>query len=139
MEELESFNSITLVGYYGKNNLGDDLMLASLLEEFPNHQIKILAFDKLIGFDEYKNINEVHIWPNMKRKKMQTFLRAIKGSEAVVWGEELVLQMKMGMDFFKYMPIAKTLGKKIIYTGVGVGNLKRKKQKIKSRFLNKNS
>lgn len=136
MQELLNYNKITLVGYYGKNNLGDDMMLESILKELPNHEVKILAFGNLDSvISNYKNVREVFVWPNSKVKKVQAFLSAIKGSEAIVWGGGTCFTDEDGDGFFKYMPLGKLLGKKIIYSGIGVGNLSKRNRKAKANYL----
>ncbi|MFP8640610.1 polysaccharide pyruvyl transferase family protein [Priestia aryabhattai] len=131
-------SEITLVGYYGMDNFGDDLMLKSLLDEFEKHDLKvnILAYREVswLSTEAYPNV-KVWIWPDSKLGKFQLFKKASQNSKAVFWGGGTCFTDEDGDGYFKYMLYAKLLGKKVGYLGVGIGNLSKTSRLFKTKKL----
>ncbi|MGM7721723.1 polysaccharide pyruvyl transferase family protein [Metabacillus sp. Hm71] len=126
--------SKTYLGYYGMLNLGDDLMLKTLLETGTNEKRTVIQFkdNPLPGQD--KNIKFL-TWPDGKFTKITFALRLILQSKEVIFGGGTCFTDEDGDGFFKYMVMAKLLGKKVKYKAIGIGNLKRKSRIFKTKIL----
>lgn len=135
-ELIPKIKQITLVGYYGRDNIGDDLMLESILTFLNNHKVKVIviSFNKVDWLEEYDNVVNV-IWPAKRKDKITFFLKNIYHSDAIMWGGGTCFTDEDGDGFFKYMVLAKLIRKKIIYYGVGLGNLTRLSRAIKTFIL----
>lgn len=117
---------ISLIGYYGFKNIGDDLMLSNLISFFlAKKKIKrIFVFVR----DNYYQINneKVKIIPLSKLSRLKkTF--AILRSNFVIWGGGTCLyegSNNRGLyDLYKVQKITNMFGKKFIFFGIGVGFL----------------
>ncbi len=127
---------IALIGYYGANNIGDDIMLLALIENLvrlrPDIKINILlvancqnndlAFLKPFSYNihYYKRNAISHI------SNLRIILHAIKDCESVFWGGGTCFTDEDGLGI-KVLLLAKLFGKKVGYIGIGIGNLKRVK------------
>lgn len=132
---LKSIKEVTIVGYYGANNLGDDLMLESIIRELKNYPIRInvIAFGDVHWLDSSINLFK---WRKKDRLgNVKILLKAIKNSDILLWGGGTCFTDEDGDGMFIPMLIAKFFRKKIFYIGVGIGNLKRKSRRIKTIIL----
>lgn len=132
---LNGVKEITIVGYFGADNFGDDLMLKSLIDVLDNKSIKfnIFAHGKIKWID--KSIH-VEYW-NYKDKlsEFRSFNKLIKNSSLILWGGGTCFTDEDGDGLFKYMLYAKLIGKKIGYAAVGIGNLNRFSRSLKTKVL----
>ncbi|MED3823623.1 polysaccharide pyruvyl transferase family protein [Priestia flexa] len=135
---IRSRDEITIVGYYGMDNFGDDLMLKTLLDEFKKNNIKvnILAYQKIswLSVSEYPN-TKIWIWPESKIGKFKAFAQCISKSVGVFWGGGTCFTDEDGDGYFKYMVYTKLLMKKVGYIGVGIGNLNKFSRRVKTKIL----
>lgn len=133
--ELNKANKITIVGYYGVNNLGDDLMLKSIVDELSTLNIKI----NVIGFGDIKWLDktiDIIKWKKRDNVANLKILRdATRDSDLIMWGGGTCFTDEDGDGMFMPMNIAKLLGKKIFYVGVGIGNLNRLSRRLKAKWL----
>ncbi|ELK44153.1 polysaccharide pyruvyl transferase family protein [Halobacillus sp. BAB-2008] len=122
------------MGYYGRNNLGDDLMLKNivgiLLEK--NIRVNVMSFGSVDWLDESVN---VCLWGDTKLQKIRNFNRTTKKSSIIIFGGGTCFTDEDGDGFFKFMSLSKLKKKRIAYIGVGIGNLKRKQSKLKTKHL----
>jgi len=143
---LNSHSGLTLVGYYGYNNLGDDLLLLSSLEILDeiNYKEKIRVtsdgnFDALLKFfPEGLNIEKIERLP-------LKVLKAIKKSKMTVFGGGNLFQDETSYrSFLYYYYLAKTTlkqGKKFLMMSQGFGPLRNShaNQKLDNILRNPNT
>jgi polysaccharide pyruvyl transferase WcaK-like protein len=122
------------MGYYGMLNLGDDLMLKTLLEANAAENKTVIQFknNPLPGQDEKTTYLT---WPDGKIAKIKFAAKFILGSKELIFGGGTCFTDEDGDGFFKYMIMGKLLGKKITYKAIGIGNLKRKSRIFKTKIL----
>lgn len=135
---IEEDKETTILGYYGMDNFGDDLMLKGILGQLENHGLKvnILSYKKInwLSKENYPNV-KVFIWPKSKIGKYKIFKKASENSRTVFWGGGTCFTDEDGDGYFKYMVYAKLLGKKVGYLGVGIGNLNKSSRLLKTKIL----
>ncbi len=135
---LNEGTEITILGYYGMDNFGDDLMLKSIIEDFSLKKLKIniLAYREIswLNSDEYPHV-KVMVWPDGKLGKLKFFRKVTKNSSIIAWGGGTCFTDEDGDGYFKYMVYSKLIGKKVVYLGVGIGNLNRYARKLKTIIL----
>ncbi|WP_077623337.1 polysaccharide pyruvyl transferase family protein [Sediminibacillus massiliensis] len=131
---LKQTKEVTLIGYYGRNNFGDDLMLKNITDTFQQYNLKVnvIAFGEIPWLDNSVN---VHQWGENKLEKFKTFQKATKKSSLIIFGGGTCFTDEDGDGFFKFMSFAKLIRKKIAYIGIGIGNLKRTSRMLKTKFL----
>ena len=128
--------SLTIIGYYG-DNFGDLLMLNGLLQNIPDDysKINILSYSSLLNeVDLDLNERNIEIYDLNAKGKIKTIRRALKSSNSILWGGGTCFNDIDGAGAIKTMLLAKLLGKKCIYFGVGVDTLKKRKSKIQLWF-----
>ena len=133
---------ITIVGYYGYDNLGDDLMLDCLLESICENRplLKVDVFakesDNLKAIcKKYKSVNYVLFKERDKFHNIRTYLRSIFFSSITIWGGGTCFSDEDGIGNYKYFFLNYLFRKKFAYVGIGVGNLNKKESISKTRFL----
>lgn len=126
--------SKTYLGYYGMLNLGDDLMLKTLLESNPVEKINVVQFKNNPLPGQGENISFL-TWPDGKLAKITFAAKFILRSQELIFGGGTCFTDEDGDGFFKYMIMAKLLGKKVKYKAIGIGNLKRKSRILKTKIL----
>jgi polysaccharide pyruvyl transferase WcaK-like protein len=116
----------TFQGYYGLGNLGDEVMLYGLLhalsEVIPGLEVRVLmapggSADELLlppGID----VEPVTI------HGIRDVLAALRGAEALVWGGGTCLHGR-GACGLKRNLLARLLGKRVVWVGVGVEEVER--------------
>lgn len=112
---------VFLIGYYGYDNLGDDLLLFEIVERLKKHnhfEISALSFDA-------KKISTIYGVKGISRLKNFSIVRHIMSVDVVVCGGGSILQDKTSSkSLYYYMSIlflAKLFGKKIYLIGNGYG------------------
>lgn len=126
--------SKTYLGYYGMQNLGDDLMLKTLLESSTNEKINVIQFKNNPLPDQNGNVTFL-TWPEGKLAKVLFAIKFILRSKELIFGGGTCFTDEDGDGFFKYMVIGKLLGRKVKYRAIGVGNLKRNSRILKTKIL----
>lgn len=133
---------ITIVGYYGYDNLGDDLMLDCLLNKinnrYPKIKVKLLAkwsenLQKIT--EQHKNVEYIYFKPKSKFYNFWTYLKTILLSDLTIWGGGTCFSDEDGIGNYKYFMLNYFLAKKFAYLGIGIGNISKKESISKTRFL----
>ncbi|MCG7212879.1 polysaccharide pyruvyl transferase family protein [Paenibacillus mucilaginosus] len=133
---LRDTREITLVGYYGVNNFGDDLMLRSILDKLAPYRLKVNLISyggpiPWIGRDV-----RVYFWTRGRRgRNIRMFLQAIASSSLVLWGGGTCFTDEDGDGLFRPMMLALLSGKRIAYMAAGIGNLRRWSRRTKTAVL----
>ncbi|MEY1639340.1 polysaccharide pyruvyl transferase family protein [Tenuifilum osseticum] len=119
---------LILLGYYGYNNFGDDLMLSCLvneLKEISNINIHVFVrFKKNFFLNEKNNCNvNVHyFYENSMFRNVINFIKISFKSKFVIWGGGTCFSDQDGVDI-RYFLLSKFLLCKIGYIGIGVGKV----------------
>lgn len=133
---------VTLMGYYGAGNFGDDLMLYILCEELlaqhPGLQIDVFinGRNKFPTFiPESERVKVIDFQYSGSWNKMSTLVKYMRSRDAFIWGGGTCFTDKDAIGYFDKFTRARLLGCKIAYVGVGVGKLTRLQRIIKTRIL----
>lgn len=134
---------MVLWGYYGYNNFGDDLMLYNIVNYLDNKvEIEILTVNKSItDIKETQNVKLVETFRNNKLKNLLQFVKCLKNSDFLVWGGGTCFSEEDGVVSPIQLGLAKLLGVKVIFMGVGISPIKdsamKKKMKLVARLTDK--
>lgn len=132
---------ISIIGYYGAN-FGDLLMLNVLLRSFEKKydiiniftygDVEILAkvLQHNTNFKKYQLVSLVK--PNAGAE----FRKHVKGSSSINWGGGTCFMDEGGTGGIKYMLLAKILGVKVNYIGIGVDKHSKQSTKMYIRVAN---
>ena len=119
---------LTIIGYY-ESNFGDLLMLQGIIEHLPEHirNINILSYgnfslhDLFVQKDRFRfKVYNCFQW----RKQFIAILGALFRSGYCMWGGGTCFNNVDGTGGVKWMLLAKLLGVKVIYFGIGIDLLK---------------
>lgn len=126
---------IFLIGYYGYDNLGDDLLLYEIVEKLKlsgRFEISALSFDA-------KKISALYGIKGVSRLKSFSIVNHIRSVDVVVCGGGSILQDKTSSkSLYYYMGIlflAKLFGKKIYLLGNGYGPIDKAHNKMMVSML----
>jgi len=122
---------LTIVGYYG-DNYGDLLMLYGVINNIPPiySQVNVLTNSSYIQFENLKKFDKKIVFFNYGTNKTSTVFKALKGSDKIMWAGGTCFNDVNGTGAVKIMLIAKLLGKKCLYFGIGVNTLRKFKSKL---------
>lgn len=132
---------ISIIGYYGAN-FGDLLMLNVLLKSFDKKYDVINIFTygdvdiltKVLKgnphFAKYRLISLV------KADAVSQFRQHVKGSTSINWGGGTCFMDEGGTGGLKYMMLAKMLGVKVNYIGIGIDKHTKQTTKMYIRLAN---
>ncbi len=115
---------IFLLGFYGYDNIGDEVLLASILDALraPNIDFKVLSYNA-------KKTEQLHAVTAVSRRKSIGVIKQIASSDVIVVGGGSILQdITSSKSFFYYMSIlliGKMLGKRVYLLGNGFGPIKK--------------
>lgn len=133
---------ILIVGYYGYDNLGDDLMLLSLLneikEKLPKLEIIILARESqnLVNLIEtYDNVEIEYFKSNSKAFNFYLYIKTIFTVDLTIWGGGTCFSDQDGVGNFKFFIFNLLTRRKFSYLGVGIGELKNSKARLITKIL----
>lgn len=117
--------SISIIGYYGAGNLGDELLLKStinLIESLGSFQINIFSSDTDSTQQDYPHCNifdKFSLWE---------LISGIAQSEIIVFGGGSIFQDKSSFKscfyYFAVSLITKLFGEKLVLLGQGIGPFK---------------
>lgn len=118
---------LTLIGYYGARNIGDDLMLDGLIRQFEESDSisKIYVFS---GASYYaRNGNKTSfVTPNMRLYRLRK-LYAVLVSRCVIWGGGTCLYEasdNMGLtDIARWQLLAHFMRTRFAFLGIGIGDV----------------
>ncbi|SDE77899.1 polysaccharide pyruvyl transferase family protein [Cellulophaga baltica] len=133
---------ITLVGYYGYDNLGDDIMLDCILKEIanqiPNIKVEIICknSENLSSIlSKYEYVNHIEFKSKNKFQNFKIYIKSIRNSDITIWGGGTCFSDEDGIGNFKYFIFNILLNKPFAYLGIGIGNLNKVRSKIKTKIL----
>src|SRR5690606_18188558 len=133
---------ILIVGYYGYDNLGDDLMLLALLnginDSLENLKITILArksqnLANLI--DKFENVEIAYFKMNNKPFNLYLYVKTIFTVDLTIWGGGTCFSDQDGLGNFKFFIFNLIFRRKFSYLGIGIGELKKNTSKLITRLL----
>ncbi len=115
---------IFLLGFYGYDNIGDEVLLASILDALGGADIEF----KVLSYNA-KKTERVHAVAAVSRGKNIGVIKQIANSDVIMVGGGSILQdITSSKSFFYYMSIlliGKLLGKSIYLLGNGFGPINR--------------
>jgi polysaccharide pyruvyl transferase WcaK-like protein len=116
-------SGVLIMGWYGRETTGDKAILASLLKNIAGHSVRILKSTYDVDYSR-RTLNEieaptVHCLPN----DIASFLKALDGVDVVVIGGGPLKESGQMLEWSMRVAIAKSLGKKIMVYGCGIGPL----------------
>ncbi|MBU2900556.1 polysaccharide pyruvyl transferase family protein [Maribacter dokdonensis] len=133
---------ITLVGYYGYDNLGDDIMLycilKALLDRHNNLSINLLAkrSENLISIvSKFERVNFYEFKNKSPFNNFLLYLKCILESKLTIWGGGTCFSDEDGIGNLKYFRINNLIGRKFGYLGIGIGNILKKDSQKKTEWL----
>jgi polysaccharide pyruvyl transferase WcaK-like protein len=114
---------VLIMGWYGKETTGDKAILASLLQNIAGQPVRILKSSYDVDYSQ-QTLSEidapaVRCLPN----DIASFLEALDGVDVVVIGGGPLMESGQMVEWSRRVAIAKSLGKKIMVYGCGVGPL----------------
>jgi len=129
LTKIERLNKpIALVcGYYGKLNIGDELMLASIIENLPQYRIIVASYDPALT----REIHKIESVPH----KHQLFDQALRQAKTVIIGGGTLFHdqgLKKNKNVEYYCGIiekAAELKKDVIALGIGVDSIQLEENK----------
>ncbi len=126
---------VFLLGFYGYDNIGDEVLLASILKSLGNAQytFKVLSYNA-------KKTAAIHAVTAVSRSKNIRIIKQIAESDIIIVGGGSILQdITSSKSFFYYMSIlimGKMLGKRVYLLGNGFGPItKRFNQRLLKWFM----
>jgi polysaccharide pyruvyl transferase CsaB len=122
-----------LCGYYGEHNLGDDALLAALLEQLPEGSIPLVtAFDEALVQARFQVAT-------VARRSLPAVLQALEHCDALVLGGGSLLQDSTSFRSLLYygalISLARLQGKPVLLWGQGLGPLLRQRSRLLVRCL----
>lgn len=133
---------ITLIGYYGRKNIGDDLMMTSLINFIKDNykvvnRIDVMVHEKSIIEENLENVK--FIQTNNKLK----YIYSIITSDILIWGGGTCLydpegpRMPRGLkDFSRIQFLSKLFRTKFVFLGIGIGKLSSRVSLHVTKILN---
>ena len=117
---------IVISGYYGFANIGDEAILATLVQELgPTHRLVVLSADPTVTWCEYAR----HSVEAIPRMDLRAIWKALDGADLLVSGGGGLMQDVTGWKSIPYyglvMLLARLRGVKVMVFAQGVGPLKR--------------
>jgi polysaccharide pyruvyl transferase WcaK-like protein len=125
-----------IIGYHGKGNFGDDLILKEYLELNKKDSYLLFSYGEALIFD---NVIETVFWSNNKYKNIYKFILAMLKCEQIIWVGGTCFSEEDGIGGFNYMMVSLLLLKKITYEYIGINRLFTFKSKFKAKLLLTNS
>lgn len=126
---------ILLCGYYGFDNLGDELILRSLAEGFRNEEVWVLSVDPHATRTRHK-VRTVSRW-----NPWAVFRAMGRSDRVVIGGGGLFQDATSSLSLYYYlalMALARLRGRNLVVRGVGIGPIWRSwNQRLTAWFMNR--
>lgn len=125
--------TVLLCGYYGEHNLGDDALLAALLQQLPSALIPLVtAYDRA-------EVESRHGVTTVQRRSPRAVLAALGRSDALVFGGGSLLQDSTSFQSLLYYAALITSAwlqrKPVLLWAQGLGPLNRRRSRVLVRAL----
>lgn len=121
-----------LCGYYGMGNGGDEALLATLLQMLPDHVTPVVLSGNPVETSRLYGVEAV------PRKALGPVLKALRQSDAFIWGGGSLLQdatsLQNPLYYSGLMLLARWLGLRTIAWGQGIGPLNHPLSGLMGRF-----
>ena len=125
--------AVLICGYYGEHNLGDDALLAVLLEQLPR------GCRPVVTARDQEQVRRVFGVQTTDRTRLAGVLRALAGCDALVLGGGSLLQDATSLRSLIYyavlMAAARLQGKPVVLWAQGLGPLRRRRSRALVRAL----
>jgi len=117
-----------LVGYYGEHNLGDDALLAVLLDQLPG------GCTPLVTAHDQGQVQRRHGVATVDRRRLGSVLNALRHCDALVLGGGSLLQDATSLASLLYYTAlilaARAQAKPVLLWGQGLGPLRRRRSRL---------
>lgn len=140
---IDALKSLSIMGYYGNQNCGDEAILTALLaglkKKLPEAEYVVLSSDPEFTKTEYGVNSVADILPPNRRRHLicslgrnrRSFIKAVRVATAsdvlIVGGGGLLFDRPEGnkhlLEFLGKIAFARRKGMRIVFLGVGVGPL----------------
>jgi polysaccharide pyruvyl transferase CsaB len=122
-----------LVGYYGEHNLGDDALLAVLLDQLPPGCLPVVTAH------DQRQIQQRFAVSTVDRRRLARVIEALARCDALVLGGGSLLQDSTSFNSLLYYGLliatARAQGKPVVLWGQGLGPLSRRRSRLLVRGL----
>ncbi|MGQ9631141.1 MAG: polysaccharide pyruvyl transferase CsaB [bacterium] len=127
-------NRVVISGYYGFKNMGDELILSSIIEDLKNMgcEITVLSIDPTSTLRDY-GVQSLH------RSNVFSIIRAISRSDVLISGGGSLLQdvtsKRSILYYLALILMAKLMGKRTALYAQGVGPISSKLNRLLTRWI----
>lgn len=125
-----------LVGYHGKGNFGDDIILKEYMSKHGNEKYTLFSYSKI---PSYGSIIKVIVWKRKRLMNFFQFIKALWNVDEVIWVGGTCFSEQDGIGGFNYMIVALLSRRKISYDYIGINPINTLKSRIKSKILLRNA
>lgn len=120
-----------LIGYFGANNLGDECMLRQFISLFDKHPLVSFIIDSH-GLDYTNERTETHFIRSDGSRRWHGYEKLLKEVNGVFWVGGNCFTDYDGEGAVALLIMAKLLGKKFYYVGIGTDRLTLIKRKVRA-------
>jgi len=125
--------AVLICGYYGEHNLGDDALLAVLLDQLPQ------GCRPVVTARDQQQVRRLFGVQTTDRSRLAAVLQALAGCDALVLGGGSLLQDATSLRSLIYyavlMAAARLQGKPVLLWAQGLGPLRRRRSRALVRAL----
>ena len=123
MADRPRSSGVLIMGWYGRETTGDKAILASLLHNIADHSVRILKSTYDVDYSR-QTLNEIQA-PTVRciPNDIASFVRALEWVDVIVIGGGPLKESGQMLEWSERLAIAKSLGKKIMVYGCGIGPL----------------
>jgi polysaccharide pyruvyl transferase WcaK-like protein len=116
-------SGVLIMGWYGRETTGDKAILASLLHNLAGYSVRILNSTYDVDYSR-QTLNEIEA-PTVRcsPNDLASFVRALEWVDVVVIGGGPLKESGEMLEWSTRVAIAKSLGKKVMVYGCGIGPL----------------
>ena len=116
-------SGVLIMGWYGRKTTGDKAILASLLHNIAGHSARILKSTYDVDYSR-QTLNEIEA-PTVRcsPNDLASFVKALDWVDVVVIGGGPLKESGQMLEWSMRVALAKSLGKKIMIYGCGIGPL----------------